>query len=73
MTHHRQGTDTRARILDAIRAYTATHGYPPTQSEIGAAVGIRGHGSVQAHLDGLERAGQIRRGFRRVRSVEVVQ
>jgi len=60
MTRH-QSTATRERILAVIRAYTATHGYPPTQSEIGAAVGLTGHGSVQ------------RRGFRRVRSVEVVQ
>jgi len=72
LTRH-QSTTTRAAILNVIRAYTATHGYPPTQAEIGAAVGLTGHGSVQAHLDGLERAGQIRRGFRRVRSVEVVQ
>ena len=72
MTRH-QSTATRERILAVIRAYTATHGYPPTQSEIGAAVGLTGHGSVQAHLDGLERDRRIRRGFRRVRSVEVVQ
>jgi repressor LexA len=54
-------TDRQQRILDAIRAFTAERGYPPSVREIGERVGLSSSSTVQSHLKTLERRGLLRR------------
>jgi len=54
-------TDRQQRILDAIRAYTAERGYPPSVREIGERVGLSSSSTVQSHLKTLERRGLLKR------------
>lgn len=57
------------KILDCIRDFTESHGYPPTVREIGSAVGLKSSSSVQFHLDRLAEAGIINRGTEVNRSI----
>jgi repressor LexA len=52
-------TDKQLRILDVIRAFTASHGYPPSVREIGEEVGLSSSSTVQSHLKTLERRGLL--------------
>ena len=54
-------TDRQQRILDAIRAFTAERGYPPSVREIGERVGLSSSSTVQSHLKTLERRGLLKR------------
>jgi len=54
-------TEPQQRILGFIRHYMQTEGRPPTNREIGQAVGIRSTGHVDHHLSALERKGLITR------------
>lgn len=65
--------DTRDRIVDFIRDYTAEHRYPPSMAEIGAGVGLQSKSTVSHHMGRLEIEGRIRRHPFRSRSVVVVE
>ena len=54
-------TERQRRILEAIRAYTAENGYPPSVREIGERVGLSSSSTIHAHLKTLERRGLISR------------
>jgi repressor LexA len=54
-------SDRQRRILEAIRAYTQEHGYPPSVREIGQRVGLSSSSTIHAHLKALERRGLISR------------
>jgi repressor LexA len=54
-------TEKQRRILDVIREFTATTGYPPSVREIGERVGLSSSSTVQSHLKTLERRGLLRR------------
>ena len=54
-------TERQQRILDAIRAFTAERGYPPSVREIGERVGLSSSSTVQSHLKTLERRGLLKR------------
>lgn len=54
-------SDRQRRILEAIRAYTQEHGYPPSVREIGERVGLSSSSTIHAHLKALERRGLISR------------
>ena len=54
-------TDRQQKILDAIRAFTAERGYPPSVREIGERVGLSSSSTVQSHLKTLERRGLLKR------------
>jgi SOS-response transcriptional repressor LexA len=64
----RAPTARQLKVLDFLREYTATHGYPPTLREIGAHMGIRSTNGVNDHLRALERKGLIRRSMMLSRS-----
>lgn len=49
------------QVLDFVREYTGTHGYPPSIREIAAHLGVSGTLGVVKHLNTLEREGYIRR------------
>ena len=71
MTAHARGAATRVRIIAAIRAYRAQHGYSPTQAELAEAVGLSRNG-VRHHLRAMEADGLIAQRFNAPRSVEVL-
>ena len=59
-------------ICKYISAFTAEHGYPPTQREIGAAVGISSTSHVHYHLQKLRLAGRITYEPGKMRTIRVL-
>ncbi|HET8662509.1 MAG TPA: transcriptional repressor LexA [Micromonosporaceae bacterium] len=64
-------TTRQQRILEFIRSWVETHGYPPSVREIGEAVGLVSPSSVAYQLKELERKGYLRRDPNRPRAVDV--
>lgn len=58
---HDQPTERQQKIYDFIREYMHREAMPPTNREIGQAVGIRSTGHVDHHLSALEDMGLITR------------
>lgn len=54
-------TDRQRAVLEVIRTSVSDRGYPPSQREIGAAVGLSSNSSVTHQLRVLERKGYLRR------------
>ena len=42
-------------ILNFIKEYIVSHGYPPTIREIGKAMGVNSPATIHAHLNNLEK------------------
>lgn len=57
------------RVLEIIRSWVATVGYPPSVREIGDAVGLTSTSSVAHQLRTLERKGYLRRDPNRPRAM----
>jgi repressor LexA len=57
----RPATEKQAQVLQAIEAFKAEHGYPPSVREIGERVGLSSTSTIHAHLKALERRGLISR------------
>lgn len=53
-------TPAQTRVLDFIRSYMATNGYPPTRSEIANGLGFGSSNAAQQHLVAIQRKGYIR-------------
>jgi repressor LexA len=60
-------------IYRFIQDYLFVHGLPPTNREIGEAVGIASTGHVDYHLDQLEKKGYIERVEHAARGIRLVQ
>ena len=60
-------------IYRFIQDYLFAHGLPPTNREIGEALGIASTGHVDYHLDQLERKGYIERQEHAARGIRLVQ
>ena len=56
----RSPTDRQLEVLDALIAYTAKHGLPPSLRELGELVGITSTNGILDHLRALERRGLVR-------------
>jgi repressor LexA len=69
----RQLSDPQANILDFIERYMRKEGRPPTNREIGHAVGIGSTGHVDYHLTVLEKKGFIARERRKSRGIRLAQ
>lgn len=54
-------TDRQREVLDFIRAVRIEQGRPPTNREIGRAIGIKSTNGVNDHLEALRRKGYIDR------------
>jgi len=52
-------TPTRQALLDYLREHIAAHGYPPSQLQIAAALGLKQNRSARLHLEALAREGHI--------------
>lgn len=59
------------QAYEFICDFTATHGYPPSVREIGAAIGLSSPSTVHSHLHKLEKAGYIRRDPNKPRTIEI--
>jgi len=52
-------TPTRQALLEYLRQHIATHGYPPSQLQIAATLGLKQNRSARLHLEALAREGHI--------------
>lgn len=52
-------TSRQQQILDLIKTYLDSHGYPPTRAEIATHFGFRSPNASEAHLKALARKGAI--------------
>lgn len=59
-------------VLNYIKEFVASHGFPPTVREIGSALGASSSATIQAHLNSLEDKGFIRKEKTKNRSIEIL-
>ena len=59
-------------ILNYIKEYIVSHGFPPTVREIGKALGISSPATIHAHLTNLETKGFIRKQETKNRAIELL-
>ena len=59
-------------ILDVIKKFIATHGYPPTVREIGSVLNLSSPATTQFHLNKLEEKGYIRKNNSKNRTLELM-
>jgi len=59
-------------ILDYIKNYMISHGYPPTIREIGSDLGVSSPATIHAHLSNLEEKGYIRKQDSKNRAIELL-
>ena len=52
-------TDRQNQVLDLIRSYIDSTGYPPTRADIARELGFRSPNAAEEHLRALERKGMI--------------
>lgn len=65
-------TKKQAEVLDFIKKYSATHGYPPAIREIGAGLGLSSPATVHTHVKKLEEAGVIKTSSNKFRTIEIL-
>ncbi len=65
-------TKKQTEVLDYIKKYTATHGYPPAIREIGAGLGLSSPATVHTHVKKLEEAGVIKTSSNKFRTIEIL-
>ena len=65
-------TKRQNEILTYIKKYMVSHGYPPTISEIGAALGVSSPATIHAHLANLESKGFIKKEDTKNRAIELL-
>jgi repressor LexA len=66
-------SDNQARIYSFIQEYIQREGCPPTNREIGEAVGISSTGHVDYHLSMLEKKGCIQREPKKSRGIRLIE
>lgn len=59
-------------VLNYVKSYIVTHGYPPTVREIGKALDISSPATIHAHLSNLESKGFIRKEDSKNRAIELL-
>jgi len=59
-------------VLEYISQYMQKHGYAPTIHEICDAIGVSSPATVHEHLTKLEKLGMLKRDWRRMRGMEIV-
>lgn len=64
-------TDKQKRILEFLKEYTKTHGYPPTVREIGAHFKIL-WAAARRHLQAIERKGFLKLNPLKSRGIEIL-
>lgn len=72
MTERSELTARQRQVLEYILETVRSRGYPPSVREIGEAVGLSSPSTVHSHLNGLVKAGYIRRDPSKPRAIEVI-
>lgn len=65
-------TKRQEEILNYIKRYVVSHGYPPTIREIGSELNLSSPATIHAHLSNLEEKGFIKRQGTKNRAIELL-
>lgn len=65
-------TEKQNNVLDFIKKFTATHGYPPSIREIGKGLGLSSPATVHTHVKKLCNAGYIKVDNNKFRAMEIL-
>jgi len=65
-------TKRQEEILNFIKSYIVSYGYPPTVREIGKAIGVSSPATIQAHLNNLKMKGFIKKEDTKNRAIELL-
>lgn len=65
-------TEKQNNVLDFIKKYTATHGYPPSIREIGDGLGLSSPATVHTHIKKLCNAGYLKVNSNKFRAMEIL-
>ena len=65
-------TERQGEILNYIKKFIVSNGYPPTVREIGLALGLSSPATTYSHLNNLEAKGFIRKNGSKNRAIEIL-
>lgn len=65
-------TKRQDEILNFMKEYIVSHGFPPTVREIGKALGVSSPATIHAHLTNLEKKGIIKKDGSKNRAIELL-
>ncbi len=65
-------TKKQTEVLNFIKKYIATHGYPPAIREICTGLGLSSPATVHAHIKRLEEAGVLKTSNNKFRTIEIL-
>lgn len=65
-------TEKQNNVLDFIKKFTATHGYPPSIREIGKGLGLSSPATVHTHIRKLCNAGYLKVDTNKFRAMEIL-
>ncbi|MBI3494616.1 hypothetical protein HY004_01365 [Candidatus Saccharibacteria bacterium] len=65
-------TKKQTELLEYLKGFISSTGYGPSYREIQRALGYKSVSTVATHIDGLVKAGRLRKRDRSARSIEVV-
>lgn len=65
-------TERQSEVLDVIKKFIATNGYPPTVREIGDILGLSSPATVQSHFETLIKKGYIKKKSNANRTIELL-
>lgn len=65
-------TKRQEEILNYIKEYIVSHGFPPTVREIGKALGVSSPATIHAHLANLQNKGIIKKDGSKNRAIELL-
>lgn len=68
----REITEKQNNVLDFIKKFTATHGYPPSIREIGKGLGLSSPATVHTHVKKLCNAGYLKVDNNKFRAMEIL-
>ena len=72
MNNLRPITEKQSNVLDFIKRYTASHGFPPSIREIGQALDLSSPATVHSHVKKLEKAGYLKVNSNKFRAMEIL-
>ncbi len=65
-------TNRQNEVLEYLKKYIVTNGYPPTVREIAKAIGVSSPATIHAHLENLEEKGVIKKESTKNRAIELL-
>ena len=65
-------TKRQVDVLNYVKTFIVSHGYPPTVREIGKALEISSPATIQAHLNNIEKKWYIKREGTKNRAIELL-